>query len=364
MTTAWSPGVRDSAADGLAKLIVRPVWGTSEAGPSIRDALTELLGDQSPLVRRAAASGIGGLYADLNPVARISAIGDIALAENDHRVIDILLWWLTRHVAQAPAEVDGLLRALDARESAATDDSEIAMSLLAYLATVPRTPFASERLAGWFDDAITQHKTVGQVVPHLRDYLNLPDGRGQQAAFKLVGVAASAARDQWHSIQAYDEADRQALIDASARIAHAISQQIYFASGAFDDLSTATPQPRGDLRQFATYALPVLQSCAEVEFPASTQEVVQTLIYLAPVSERQMLLAIARAVPQRGPYATDSLAASAVLPYLHRLLVEQRDLVLRDANGLTAFRHLLQTFAAAGNEEALALAYNFADVFR
>jgi hypothetical protein len=363
--------MRDSAADGLAKLIVRRVWRTSEAGPSIRDALTELLDDRSPLVRRAAASGIGGLYADLNPVARVTAIGDMALAENDRHVIDVLLWWLRHYVAQAPAEVDGLLRALDSRESATIDETnemaetnEIAMSLLAYLATVPRTPFASERFAGWVGDAITQHKKVVQVVPYLRDYLNLADGNGQQAAFELVSVAARAARDQWHAIPAYGEADRRAMTDASARVAHAISEQIYFASGAFDDLSTPTPQPRGDLTQFATYALPVLQSCAEVEFPASIQNVVQTLIYLAPVSERQMLLAIARAVPQRGPYATDSLAASVILPYLHRLLVEQRDLVLHDGDGLAAFRHLLQTFAAAGNEDALALAYNFADVFR
>jgi len=53
-----------------------------------------------------------------------------------------------------------------------------------------------------------------------------------------------------------------------------------------------------------------------------------------------------------------------VLPYLRRLVAEERALVLRDPDGLSAFRHLLQTFASAGNEEALTLAYSFADVFR
>jgi hypothetical protein len=77
-----------------------------------------------------------------------------------------------------------------------------------------------------------------------------------------------------------------------------------------------------------------------------------------------MLLAVAAAVPERNRYATDPIAGRVVLPYLQRLLAEQRALVLRDPDGLSAFRHLLQTFAAAGNEQALALAYSFADVFR
>jgi hypothetical protein len=363
MTTAWSAGMRDSAADGLARLVVRPVWRASEFGPGIVDTLTQLLNDPSPLVRRGAAHGIGGLYAEVSPAERVTAIGDIALAEDDRRVLEVLLWWLQRDVTQAPAEVDDLLGRLDSRGGAATEDSDgITKTLLCYLALVPQTPFASARMTGWFSDAIEQHETIAGLAPHLRDYLNLPDGSGQAAAFELLDVAARAARDQWHAAQAV--ADGIELPEAAARVAHAISQEIYFASGAFDDLATDPRPPRGDSRQFATYALPVLQALGEVDFPASTHEVVQTLIHLAPVSERQVLLAIANAVPARGAYPTDSLAAEAVLPYLHRLLIEWRDLVLRDTEGLASFRHLLQTFAAAGNEEALALVYNFADVFR
>jgi hypothetical protein len=53
-----------------------------------------------------------------------------------------------------------------------------------------------------------------------------------------------------------------------------------------------------------------------------------------------------------------------VLPYLQRLLTEQRQLVLHDETGTSSFRHLLEVFASAGNEQALALAFTFADVFR
>jgi hypothetical protein len=88
------------------------------------------------------------------------------------------------------------------------------------------------------------------------------------------------------------------------------------------------------------------------------------MIFLAPLDEARALAAIADVVPTGGSYAGDSLAGADVIPYLERLLAENRSLVLHDADGVAAFRHLLATFAAAGDEDALALAYSFADVFR
>jgi hypothetical protein len=88
------------------------------------------------------------------------------------------------------------------------------------------------------------------------------------------------------------------------------------------------------------------------------------MVFLAPLDEARALRAVADAVPADGPYAGDPLAGGDVIPYLERLLAEQRSLVLVDEDDLAAFGHLLATFAAAGNEAALALAYTFADVFR
>jgi hypothetical protein len=95
-----------------------------------------------------------------------------------------------------------------------------------------------------------------------------------------------------------------------------------------------------------------------------TQPVVETLIHLHPVNPRAVLLAVAQAVPERSRYVTDPLAASVVMPYLTRLLVEHRGLVLGDHEGITAFRRLLQALADAGHAEALAMADTFSDVFR
>ncbi|GAB3939237.1 hypothetical protein [Micromonospora vulcania] len=86
--------------------------------------------------------------------------------------------------------------------------------------------------------------------------------------------------------------------------------------------------------------------------------------YLAPLDEARSLHSIAAAVPSSGPYASDSLAGDLLVPYLKRMLAENRRRVLVDPDGVAAFRHLLKAISAAGNQEALALAYSFADVFR
>jgi hypothetical protein len=88
------------------------------------------------------------------------------------------------------------------------------------------------------------------------------------------------------------------------------------------------------------------------------------MVFLAPLNEARALQAVAEAVPADGAYPGDPLAGDTIIPYLERLLAEQRPLVLFDQDGVAAFRHLLATFAAAGNQEALALAYAFAEVFR
>jgi hypothetical protein len=98
--------------------------------------------------------------------------------------------------------------------------------------------------------------------------------------------------------------------------------------------------------------------------PQCVHEAVKTMIFLAPLDEARALQAVAEAVPEEGPYAGEHLAGTDVIPYLERLLAQQRQLVLFDEAGVAAFRHLLAAFASAANQEALALAYTFADVFR
>src|SRR6266566_919939 len=153
---------------------------------------------------------------------------------------------------------------------------------------------------------------------------------------------------------------------SAARVAHEVAQQLYFASGAFDEKPGVAREPveRGDAAIFARHALPLLRTLGSVQHPQVTHPVVETLVHLSPTDPREALLANAGAIPDRGPYLAESIAAAVVVPYLTRLLAEHRDLVLGDRECTNAFRHLLQGFAGAGHPDALALAYTFSDVFR
>ena len=154
-------------------------------------------------------------------------------------------------------------------------------------------------------------------------------------------------------------------MEAAARVAHTVAEQVYFESGAMDDVKDgARGTERGDTEQFAELAFPILIASASLGVPQCVHRAVESMIHLAPTDEARALAAIARVVPSDTSYAGDSLAGGVVMPYLRRLLTEQRHLVLYDDAGSGAFQRLLEVFAGAGDQEALGLAYTFADVFR
>ena len=155
-----------------------------------------------------------------------------------------------------------------------------------------------------------------------------------------------------------------AEIQGAVLVCHEVAQQVYFASGAFDGKCNPTAESAVPDAGFAHLAMPVLRTCAATHEPHCVHPAVETMVFLAPLDEASTLHAVADAVPADSSYAGDPLAGDVVVTYLQRLLTEQRPLVLFDAEGADAFRRLLATFAAAGNQEALSLAYTFADVFR
>jgi hypothetical protein len=243
---------------------------------------------------------------------------------------------------------------------------------LAYLATVASTPFAAVTLDDWFRDPITHQDRVERLLHELQPYLNPPNDEGRDNAFRLLAAAAGAVRDVWLANMPQEDTAAPpapepeiARTHAAALVARGIAEQFYFASGAFDDQPgiAQPPAERGDPGTFTTGAADSAAVRPVIE-PQVTQPVVETLIHIAGVLEREALLAIAAAIPARGAYVTDPHAEGTVMPYLRRLLAEQRELVLFNPEGIAALRHLLQAFAGAGNPDALALAYTFADVFR
>lgn len=354
---AWSPRIRDEAAGGLVRLLARPVWQDSDHGPALTAAAHKLLADPNPVVRYQAMRGLPLLHYSQPPDQQLAAVHSLLLAETDPNVVTLLVELLGRLAGRVPAQLDSVLSELsqlptgvflrslnqadepgrpgqqrhqegdhDAESSAWSGHdgpAETAGPLLAYLATVAQTPFASTALADWFGDPITYEDRVQRLLHQLRSYLNRADGEGQENAFRLLTAATQATTDVWTVLVAQDNGGAEPLsepetarVRAAVLVTHGVAQQLYFASGAYDEgRGQQEPEARGELEAFAWYALPVLQTCAQVTEPQVIHHVVETVIHLAKVSQRETLLAIATAIPERGGYVTDPLAANTVMPY-------------------------------------------------
>lgn len=366
--------MRDSAIGGLATLLRRPDWRDSDARPAIAERISAGLRDQSALVRMHAATAVRALCAAADPPARAAAIGELLDAEDSPEVRAVLVRELWREAQNAVDAVDAVVdRILDATDDAVPDTGDDAwrglIALLANLALVHKTPAAARRVEQWCRHAPRYASAVTALIACSRDRLSDSTSDIQVDMFRLLGAAARSSLTRWtrdpteHLVTNLPDKQLEELKGA-AKVAHEITQQIYFASGAFDERQRKPRRAHGDLTVFANLAFPTLETCANLRLPQCIHRAVQTMIYLAPLDEPRALKAIANAVPADGTYASESLAGSDVMPYLHRLLAEHRTLVLHDDAGVVAFRHLLETFASAGNAEALALAYTFAEVFR
>lgn len=366
--------MRDTAVSGLGHLLRRPEWRESRWGAAISTAVEAGLHDPSAVVRMRAADEVRTLHSHREPADRVAVIGVLLQTESDPNVRAQLIGKLYGDVASAPEAVDTVLAAVlqdHVRGAEALDELhlEVTLPLLAYLALVPATPFAQETAGYWCAHAPENAKVVERFAVATREHLREP-GAGQRAAFRLLSEAADACLARWSKDPAehvpsaeLTDQQRDELIGA-VTVAHDIGEQVYFASGAFAARDGEGSTPPHDLAGFAELAFPLLHKCAALGVPQCVHPVVETLIFLGALDEKRALLAIAQAIPDGGAYAGDPLAGAEILTYLRRLLAEQRPLVLHDPEGSPAFARLLAVLAGAGNQEALELAYTFAEVFR
>lgn len=392
--------MRDRAAEGLSVLARRHTWRNSNFGIQIASRVEAALADDNPVVRMHAAEAFAALHADQTSEERVAGLRDLLSTETDVMVTAVLLKLLGGEAHEAPSAVDAALEALadlwaDADQSAesqefgdralkesevdrAQDCNDLKVEIITFLALKHETPYAHSTLSGWARGP-AKHEELSRAIPFIREYLTPgAEPRLQQRAFAFVTTASTAALDHWvETDSAHGDAAEFTSLQLSElkHVLHVLdttADQIYFASGAFENTpcdaidqgAQRVPPSPADMARFADLAIPTLLFCAASKAPPVIHRVVETLVFLAQSDEKRSLKALAEAVTANSAYAHDSLAGGRVIPYLNRLLAEQRDLVLFDEEGVTAFRTLLSAFAGAGNEDALVLAFTFADVFR
>ncbi|MDV6244769.1 NACHT domain-containing protein [Rhodococcus opacus] len=368
----WGAGVRDIAVDGLVAFLARDEWRNSVAISMISKMVLNAITDENAVVRMTAAHAAVNLHTDHTLEEIAEYVGKLLLAEEHTAVQIVLLQQLEYVMVGAESTVDTILELLldDIELQPGTDLGRLIIGVLAHLALVRRTEFASRTTEQWCRSAPQHADEIEVFAQHARDFLGTNGGDARAQAYRLLGAAAQSSHERWnrdpeeHRAATLSEQQRSEL-EGAAKVAYGIAQQIYFTKGGAYEHEEKQGAPFGPQHtEFATLAFPLLATCASLHVPHCVQEAVKTMIFLAPLDEQRALSSVSKAVPTHGLYASDPLAGDDIIPYLQRLLTEHRQLVLHDPDGTAAFRHLLATFASAGNTEALTLAYTFADVFR
>ncbi|XVU23005.1 hypothetical protein ACQPZJ_37925 [Actinoplanes sp. CA-054009] len=378
---SWGTSPSNSALSGLAALVRRDEW-RGVHGDELVTLLRPLLDSVDPVRRFLTTRVLSALYPDQNEL--FEQLRTRLLTETDPHIAADLLARLSWFRAPRAREVDEVMRQLAAQPdwACAAADPEAdrrmgrderwttAVHVLTALAVVDSAAYATSVVEAWFEDASEYPNRVASSASYLRDLLNPSDPAwrpSQGRAFQLLDRAVGGLRESWTASRRDGQAtdDQQKRLRDTVTVAESIGQQVYYASGAHDDSQAQKPAPlRGDLRRFSSLALPLLERLAAIDYPAVTHRIVQTADYLGREQPRRALLVAARTVTGDGAYAHDQLALTAVHDLVRHYLAEHRDLVLNDAECMSAIREMLEAYVRLGWEKAIELAEELDDLFK
>jgi hypothetical protein len=270
----------------------------------IRAALTLLSDGPDPMYRLIASDALPELAGEQG--AQIAELERRLVREEDHHVATRLIYILGRYVNRDPRGIDEVLNRLAATPRWAvlsaspageqpiepTDQSTIAVSIIAALGAVYGTPFAREVLDAWLT-APADHPQRAMAALHSLSYLlNPADPAGRPAQERLLEITrkglaqVQAAFDD--ATRPHSTSDQQARASAAVKFADHLALLIYAESGAMDDRRPESAQKqRGDPQQFALLVMPLLEGLSEIHFPSITHHVVETVDQVAPASPQK-----------------------------------------------------------------------------
>ncbi|MFC1420018.1 hypothetical protein [Streptacidiphilus cavernicola] len=275
ITPSWGVTPETLAIEGLVHLAERADW--QDAHPHVGPPLAALLGSPDPVYRYLATAALPALLAEGEDL--VDAIAERLPEESDPHIAARLLLHLDRVVSSEAERVDRILCSLqtDARWAVLTsspdgdrklgpsEEGSIVVNFLSYLALVRESPYATSVLEEWAAAPAEHPERVQAVVFWLRDVLNPlhPGTPFQDRAFAFTDRIVGAIRRDLG--EHHEGNDRRAN---AAAVAVAISQNLYFASGAFDEKpGIQSNKQRGDTRDFASRTFPLLDQLADLDLP-------------------------------------------------------------------------------------------------
>ena len=377
---AWELMPSTSAISGMVNLLHRDNWRAAHK-TELATSLTALLDSPNPIYRYLSSHALPGLHP--TPDELIVELERRLHSETDRHTATYLMQLLAGFTHSHPQRIDQILQRLAALPQWAVltpspegeqalgpaDQGGMVVGLLAILAASHNTHYARSTVNAWLTQPMDNPQRAMWTTMRLRDLLNPAsplDRSAQERTFAILELSlnqlrSTSAETERTTSTSNDMSDRPTNV---IKIADSLVQQLYFASGAFDQQNRSSPPlPRGDQSRFYSLALPLLQGLSEIHLPGVTHRIVQIADHIRAAQPKLLLLLAANAVTGDKAYPREPMGLDATLQLIRHYTADHRSLVLNDPQCTTAVRILLEAFIRLGWDRAIELAEELDELF-
>jgi len=156
-----------------------------------------------------------------------------------------------------------------------------------------------------------------------------------------------------------------------ARIIDQVGSEVYFASGAYDNIPQKQPYEgkslvRQQAERFYREAQPILNVLADAGLPSVTHHLLQTLEFFIPFDPESVFLYIGRVIQagQQGRYQYEPMAAELIVKLVERYLAEYRTILRENVQCRQIMIEILDVFVRVGWPSAQRLTYRLEEIYR
>lgn len=371
-----SPNARTEAAAGLATVARHATCDDSD----VLDAIHRLASDPAPAVRYQVATRLTYRYGrdsgwTWEMIERMAGDRSIGVKRG-------LVEWPVHSLAGVdPARAAKV--AIDIRRSVAgvSEGRKLTRSCLGILRDLfvwGKDESASTVIEGIADDPVRHLDEVDYLVRGLHDVLVAgaiaPPDSEQNATRRrswrfLLGVTEAVAAafrlgvDQQEATDVGDTRLTEEQVQSLAQVLDAVGWNIYMASGA----NNSDEAPGTEvLRCLYIESGAVIATLADVGLPHLSHRLMEALEVLIPIDPLGVFGHVARVVlgGRKGAYEYDPMSEDLLIRIVRRYLADHREIFQSDEEAQEHLIGVLDTFLAAGSEDARRLIYGLDQIFR
>ncbi len=376
----WSslPG-RIEAVEGLFSLFANPGFDAQHILANLRI----LAQDRFPVVRFQVAWRLL-LLCDRAPEAMWELIESMA-ADPNYRIRVEVIAKLERCARALPNRALALIaKMLDEAGTARGKQEEVTTSCIACLTCYylwRDDPTAEASIKRIVEGIPATAHDAGRVFPTLRNALQYEEPvnperalRTRERGAKLFNAITSKAvpvmRELIEKRLGGEEPtqEERAQFDNLERLLVICSTELYFASGAFQELRHGLPPVLTNPEQTELYhaLAPSWDLLAEIGSPNLVHHLVQTLEMFVPIDPAKVFLLIGKSIlaGRLWSYHFEDQAVELVVRIIRTYIAEHRSIFERNPDCLRVLRELLDLFIATGWPSARIVAYRVDEIFR